>query len=944
MISVEEDSPMSYRDDLALYVEHKKKRYRLRDHLSDKDAGIKAVARSQEQMHDSGRDDLKIYAVQVVQECFDKSDGSYFRVKIFGREGKDRLADVCVGGKGSPSGGVIFTAVSSSSRSIHLPCACAVPSLGKLECLVKSGLTGARRKFVLFYDLHQVHANASAIGMGKEGIVSAIVPLYSPSSVDIIVKGRIPCAEIRMIVAVVGTGTDQVVAETADQVLRLTGIDLVIHDELDVHHAYYTRGASIEQNRTFNPVHARRMRLWPGRSSAARTTLSANAGNIGEVDSTIASFMGPGATFSWSVSHMNEVVLSKNGLSEWCMGHVGDLMFSLLAIRAAHGISPTVCSDTNLCDPSGLERLLTKAGRLDVYEALKSLYIDRCGRTPSVLQLVTHTSGLPAHASMDARIDILALEKVLSTSASAKRCASSEEPCGGGIPLLCRLLRERVDLVGEPGSVYHPSPLGLSVLACCFPNLASCMREIFSEMSMESSHTRTSGLSPYDDSYPVSSCVWSTSNDMARYVCCIEKSCVDACAHPYLGLSMVPMYSVGCSGSRTHSHSITYGGWESTTVKIRVRNNSDGESTKISVGVFFKIGESRSALKTCGTMLVWVPGLHVGFSLCHDMPLRELFSRTHKAMKYGKLSETKKFRAKHLIKSVVRQICATMGSKVEVDFFTDLGFSQTPRYPPHMFEFEKRCGGISLQPQGPWQKTLCEAKVFVGKKGRGKRFYPLFQSSCMIRETLMRGETPPVKEIMAGVDHVRVYQTDHRGKRTWVVEDSQLRKVIQLGFDPSYKHLYGSSLLAAEGLGDGAFRLASNGRPGGYDEHLVVTVLPGKTIGVLYRGCLYVSKGTLAEHMEYQKTVVHKQKFYIHQAKMESETKEFFWKKPQPAPASPVALPRPDEKKIEGSSTAGWAVGAGLLGFGLGASMPRPYYYYPPPPPPSWYYYNRYPY
>lgn len=934
-----------YRDGIEYYLPEKRRKYLNRGNTSLLVATVQALKKSfKSRIRGSSRDDLRLYLLPSLYDVYSGEKGSHFKIAFTDVNDASRvLAKFHISEKSRER--LTFLAKDANTLAVHLNCEpTEIPSLGRYVLSAKSSSLQFKKKFFEVYDFNDIHALKTVLREGQTKQVVIQIPCYSASAAAQISKLGLPATEIQLMVDVTADSRSEIGYSTRNLKCTVVGARVLCSLQAESHSTIFSHRVHLNDHPTYSVSRATRLMTVVDKSLSA-SPASASSGITDTINSVVAGYLsrangGQVPQFSWSVTHLDKVVLSHRGLDRYNVGQIGEVPFGLAVLRAANGVSPSNWSDLNLCAPAGLEKLLHKAGAHKVLAALKSLY-SGCGRIPSVLELLTHSAGLPQLSSVDADVDFDLLERILPGSASGPLSDDRETR-------FARVLSERVHLIAPPGCVVHFSSLGYAVLSYCFANLPQTLKNLFSELGMDSTRLERPQPSDQDPCYPddptnlVSNCTTSTTNDLCRYLACVEKANIDPCAHPFLAHSMVPCYLASDYG-RGGMHSVCNGGMESCVVKLRLANCASAKKAeKVSLNVFFKFGE-RAGVNS--TLLVWIPGLHTGLALCSASSFRGVFGRSKEEMGYGKCTK-KPFSAKHLIKSLLQQACSALsrerGSCFDLDQEADLAYSITPKLPPRYSEYAQRCSKLPDHPEGALEGLLTKSSLFTED---GVAFYPLYQSVSEIKRkvySVPASVQVNVDSVFERLKGIRIFRKKHQEKDLFFIHDGQNDEVTQLVYDKETEIRVGLAAAQAKQLHRGSLRKLSVHRSGDVAEHvtfhILSDILPDKLLGIQHRGCLYVSKRALQDvKISFDKQRLLEEETRIQSTRTAVDSKYFPWNLPI---GNNIAE---KQKPIEAS--AGAVLGAGALGLGVGAlagaaiaSSARPYAYYPPPPYPYYYY------
>lgn len=945
------ESDIDYRQSVSLYVPYKREAFMRHHKLNLLDATVEAIKKAQMRVMDADSSDLRLFLLTALHDVYYGKKRSKVTVALHsGSDSERKLVRFQVTDANRDA--LQFLTKDADGFSVSLSCTpTAIPSMGYYSMNIKSESLQTKHKYREMYDLHSVHALRAALrdGVTKRAVIK--IPCYTPSAASTIANLGLPATELHLLVNVsAGAVSDDL--QTSDLKCVLVGARFVCMAQADAHQLLYTKSAYFEDNHAFtapDPVLA-------SPAPAAAATSSSASSPLGNVAQTITTLLdqylqkgtGSGVSFSWSVAHRDQVVFSHRGLDQHAIGQVGEVFVGLAGIRAAYSVSPSTWTDMHLMTAQGTEKLLIQSGSQRVLQALRRLYTGK-RRIPTILELLTHTSGLPHLSSIDAEVDANLLQALLPVGDGSNK----QEPDQDRVGRFAKLLEERTTLVAGPGEVVHHSALGYAVLGHCLPNLASTLKNIFEEFGMGSSRIDREHIHadyPGDDTYYLSNCGVSTTNDLARFLASVEKSTRDPNVHPLLANALMPCYLTVDYG-KAGLHSICNGGMESCTIRLRLAKHCQTakSSERVSLNVFFKFGERPGQ---GSTMMVWIPGLHTGIAFSFKGLIKDLFGKKHCDMGYGKKSKDKQFQAKHLIKALVEHAAAALaeerGPWFDLDRQADVTYSLTPKLPPNYLEYRTRCStGVDV-PESPWNEILENSALF---KGDGTPFYPLFHAYGEVRRQV---SAVPVSvqvsddAVLKNLQFIRITkkQVDNN-KSVYMLEDSQTGELSQLVYDKTIKIQAGRAAAEALNMAQGGFRRVSPYRRGDLGEAVTIHILPNKILGVQHRGCVYVSRSAVLDFKtQLSNERVNQERNRLQSNQESVSQKYYFWKAIQSDISGADAAGK--QKPIEAS--AGAVVGAGLLGLGVGAvagaalARPRPYYYYPPPPPPAPYYYPYYPY
>jgi hypothetical protein len=958
-----------YRDDIAAYIPAKREKY-LKKHKSTLLLSTLAALRKAFQSKISGAkgDDLRLYLVPTVYDVYDGRDGVGVDFSITDPTDVDRVfAKLTL--SDSKRSDLQFLQLDPTTLAVHIKTdPVRIPSFGRYCIGVHNrSLFKKKKVFHEVYDFEEVDQIRLALREGQTRRVVMKIPCYSSSSAVRIANLRLPSTEIQLLVEVSGS---EDLSSDGKFACTLVGARVVCSVHTDAHATLYTNRVQLEDHPTFDAGRAARTVSEIDRSIKDRPTIgsaaAAHSGGVTEVvQQTLNQILtkandGVAPNFSWSVSHHDQVVFSHRGLDRHNVGHVGEVLFGVVALRAANGVSPTVWSDMNLCTPHGFEKLLRKAGKDKLHEALKELYSPH-GRLPSVLELLTHASGLPQVGSIDAEVDIAVLEKLLPGSGRVPVDLLAKDPEAR----LTHVLSERVQLIAAPGSVVHFSNLGIAILAECFPHLPSTMKKFFSELGMDATRIvdaqDDSRSSPDDSVHRVTNCTYSTTNDLARFIACIEKANQDPTAHSYLAHSMVPCYRIADHG-RNGLHSICNGGMENCTIRLALKQcKGAAKAEKVSLNAFFKFGE-RSGEGS--TILCWIPGIHTGLALHADVSIHRLFSKSHKDIGYGRGREKKIFKPKHLIKMLVQKVASALslerGSCFDLDQEADYAYSITPKIPPRYSEYAARCANATDLPEGELKNLLERSELFQ----KGVEFYPLFQAQSEIQRAF-EGQPASARigeeSIFKRMNPIRIFKKAFKSvqgtREVYLLEDKHAKESSQLVYDRDVELRVGKLAAKSLKLHRGGFRKVSAHHSGDLAEHVALHVIEmspdQRRVGLQHRGCLYVSKLAILEiKSDIENHRIARERLRIEGERSAVNSKYFIWNVAGDSSAqigTGIDSAVKNQKPIEAGFGAGLLAG-GALGLATGAvagaalARPHPYYYYgyPPPaypyyvPPPYW--------
>lgn len=933
-----------YRHSIVAYIPAKREKY-MKKHKSSTllVSTLQAIRKSfQSKIPGFKGDDLRLYLVPTMYDVYEGRQGAGVRISITDVNNTERvITSMKISDK--RRSGLQFLQLDPTTIAIHMDVKpVEIPAFGRYTVSVKNRTLMKKPKtFYEVYDFSNVDKIRMALREGHTKRVVMKIPCYSPSSAVSIGNLRLPSTEIQLLVEV---QSPKRFGE--EMTCVLVGARVICSAHTDAHSALYTQNVHLEDNPAYDVSRAARLTAEVDRGIKDRPSSSAASAHSGVTDtiqSVLSQFLakangGSAPSFSWSVSHHDQVVFSHRGLDRRNIGHVGEVLFGVAALRAANGVSPSAWSDMNLLTQHGLEKLLIKAEKKQILVALQELYRPH-GRIPSVLELLTHTSGLPQLGSIDAEFDLETLMQVLPGSDQSAQLAKLKEDSAAR---LAHVLRERVHLIAPPGSLVHFSPLGIAVLSHCFPNLQSATRNLFSELGMDATRIidgQDSIKGPDDSVHRVTNCTYSTTNDLARFIACIEKANQDPSAHPYLAHSMVPCYRIADHG-RNGLHSICNGGMENVTIRLALKDcASTKKADKVSLNAFFKFGE-RAGEGT--TVLCWIPGLHTGLALHVELPMHRLFNMSHKDVGYGRGRLNKAFKPKHLIKMLVQKVSSALtaerGACFSLDQEADYAYSITPKIPPRYSEYTARCANTTDHPEGEIKRLVESSELFQ----KGVDFYPLFQARTEIRNAIssqpasMRVDDDSVFASMKGIRILKKKIKLASGvKEIYLLEDRNTKEAVQLVFDKDAELRVGVSAAKSLNIHRGMFRKVSVHHSGDVAEHVAIHVVQlgpdQKIVGLHHRGCLYVSKLALLDmkrDAESHRMAAERRR--IEGQRMSVNSKYFLWNMTDSIGASMHEKQKPIEAGFGAGLVAGGALGLATGAVAGAALASRPVYYAPP--------------
>jgi hypothetical protein len=665
-------------DSVVDYLPVMRNRYVRQDNLSLLQATVRAIQQAQDKLDDADRGDLRLFLLPAMRDA--QQADVKLSVSITDLEDRDQA-------RASSSGtSTQVQQADSQHYAVELPVTKAakteqLPRLGRYVITVQE--RDKRQRVVTgLYDLGDTTVSQE----DRHGVYR--IPLFDPSVAALITTHQLPALYLELHL---GPGN---VLQTTFLSASLLGNPRQVH----LAHNYGVAGAGYPQA----PGYGGKL----PRISLAESAAQGFHANLKSYLSKVPTADGKPLRVASSLSYHGQTVNELNAQESWRVGEAGDLLLALAVIRAL-GDSGSESIERALHNSDNLRRLLEATGSHQVIRGLQQLYQHQS--LPTLHQLITHTSGLPNYGSLDALFFPEGLDILLPSS---NKNPELNHP-------LAKQLAERTTLVAEPGSLVHPSLLGYAVLMHCVPNPVQSFRALFSEFGMvDSKLERHSGAREFTPHSIVT-----TAGDMGRFLAAIERSTRSSDAHRHLGYTVVGAYMAG------RRSGITHGGWNVSSVKIPVPAAAAGGQRKLRLAVLHKIGHDEQG----GTILLWVPGLHVGSAAHFNVHPGQLFRQTKKQAGHGRLGDKKLFQGRHLVKVLIRDAVSlfAQAGALDVDRTADALHAAPLPYPPHYSSHLAHCRALPDVPEegSAFQETLGSVRQFDGD---GTRFYPLMRAAQLI--------------------------------------------------------------------------------------------------------------------------------------------------------------------------------------------------------------------
>lgn len=802
-----------------------------------------------------------------------------------------------------------------------------IPARGTLEISSRNAAgTGMRGRTVHAYDMEAEIARLLGGGSEAPSALLFRVPLYDAKAVRVVLDKKLPVTDLLLNVTVrhgrphLNAAVFRVSAEPdAHSLLFTPRLRPAADPAYDVSSGKAPKRVSIE-DAVYQAINARVAAMARAACCTCASLAACSCGKKGR--------------YSWTISHGQEVLSSRYGTERWGVGHIGEALLALAVVRKACADNVDATPEAVLSDPDGLCALMKRAGYHRLAERLTAAY--RATGVPSLLSLLTHTSGLPHEGCLDAECSPQTVDRLLPCS---EECAAIDPNDAEAV--MAHIVAHRVVPNSRPDCKVRHSVLGMALLGHCDADLGGLFKGVCRELSMVGSTLKQAVLGPDcmpgDRLHRVSHLFESSTNDLCQLVIAAERDRVDPGSHPYVRFCLTPKYLVKDLGHHGPA-GMTYGGWETTVVRVK-----QAGGRKRSHVVIYKVGER--GLRSSAVVL-YVPGMHLGFSCAFDAPIARLFNaHTHAAVGYGKRAEGKLYKFKNFVKALLVDLPVGL-----VNTAAELAFSVTPRYPAHSSAYKSECDALLPAPSpahSSWDSLMHTSPLFAGA---GVAFYPFALAMNLFAEAV-DGAAHTTDAILGKLFPIRVFREDNR----FYVRDEQLKATLPLAFDPSGTTRMGASCAAKHSMQCGLFRVMSDVLRDEVHGSLSIHPYhdsPKDSICMYYRGCAYVSETEIKKVFS---VVMTERSELVNASIGAAQKKSDSLLRPWMAASVSAADKKAEEEKKIGVSVGG-AIAAGALGGFAGAALangiygPRRYgyydpYYYPyrrypvvyPPPPPVYY-------
>ena len=766
-------------------------------------------------------------------------------------------------------------------------------------------------------------AATSVASSGKKSkrLVYYKVPLYARthSSLQLLTESKLPQAEVHILLKVSQK------TSIVEQSLRAVGAKLVINGKADSHSILATSSWYLESCEHWN-VNLLSMRnttvagtggAQPVQTTDKATTSGASFAPLSNISSTAVhapldllfdklspeSLSKDRLNFSYGVVQGESVRMQHNAGAMYRVGEVTQILIALAVKRQVSAINKSGTPlEQLLADADTLRALLTNATAEGIWNKLVKLY-GGSNKTPSVLQLLTHTSGLPDVAQKDVASHGALASAILQHTIAKDAINADGFDSRRRNDALAELI-EGCAIMSPAGSRVHHSTLGYAILAACIPSTDFTLNAVARQLGMYQpyilsakdlsddssvSEAEAVGMYALAEELPYLNAVGlgCSCDDLCSLMKQIQRSfCYGPSrgAEPYLGAGLVPKYIDIDEGKVIDS--VTNGGWDSTRVTLHVTPKPQCSMDRVtcakhSVAVSYKFGDTPGQ---DNVLLCYVPALDLGVACCTRIPLGHMLSLPKSSLpkftckEHSKVREAQKKNTaaktvdvRLLIKRIIQAVLEGGRVSSQFNLHADLAVSTTPVHPPQYVMWQAYSEQLSIEPSNGSQWADLLNKELVQKDLFNRDLIPVlpFIESALVyinqagEKALVsrskEGLKGTVREICAyaktQVPTIKIYTPDRWGCKELPPED--LEEHIFILKDISNGEQFGMywddeptvSVLKIPG----SFRLASRAPKGLGEELMPIDFISGDSEAIpfiSYRGRAHASEPVLVAALE----------------------------------------------------------------------------------------------